>query len=136
MGTDTSNDPQIDIYKTTDVFGRVNTFMVSLGRWSYGTLQHTDVANPYTPLAVAWVQGQTSSSVQYYMMYYYPRGVRVVENKGKHYALVVSDYGSESTSYPNGVQVIKLDPKKTWDLTTTWASDSRITYYDADLAAE
>ena len=128
IGSTTAN-PQMDTYKTTDVFGRVNTFMVSIGRATYGSIQLIDISEPTTPIAVAWVQGQTNSALDYYMMYYYPRGVRVVENNGKHYALVVCEYGSESTLYPNGVQVVKLDPKKTWDLGTTWASDSGVTYY-------
>ena len=68
------------------------------------------------------------ASAAYYMMHYYPRGLRVVENNGKHYALVVSQYGSESTTYSNGVQVIKIDPYESWDLEKTWASGSRIYY--------
>ena len=128
FGSDTSHDGQMDVYRTTDVFGRVNTFMVTLGRVSYGSFSLMDISDPTTPIAVAWVQGTTSTSGSYYMMYYYPRAVRVVENNGKHYALVVSEYGSESTSYPNGVQVIKIDPLKTWDLGTTWASDSNVYY--------
>jgi hypothetical protein len=33
----------------------------------------------------------------------------------RHYALVLSYYPSyDVTSYPNGLQVIKLDPYKTW----------------------
>ena len=122
IGGSNNQEPQMDVFRTTDVFGRVNTFMVTIGYYSYGSFQLADVSDPTTPIAVSWVQGSTSASSNYYMMYYYPFDVKVVENEGVHYALVVSNYGSESTSYPNGVQVIKIDPEKTWDLGNTMAS--------------
>jgi len=74
---------------------------------------------PDNPYSVGWIQGSTSSSSDYYMMYYYTTDVKVIEidsgGNPRHYALVLSYYSSyDTTSYPNGIQVVKLDLYKTW----------------------
>ena len=118
IGDDTNVYPKMDVYTTTDVFGRQNTFAVILGHYSYGSMQLADLSNPEDPIPVGWIQGQTSASQPYYMMYYYPSDIKVISMTDlgveHHYALVTNYYGSDSSSYPNGVQVIKLDPVKSW----------------------
>ena len=109
VGSDASHQGGIRTYKTLDALGRVCTFGVMVGHWSYGSLQLVDLSDPSDPYPVAWIQGQTSSSGNYYVMYYYPWDVEVVESNGNHFALVSVYSSYESTSYPNGVQVVKLD---------------------------
>ena len=117
IGDDTNVHPKMDVYTTTDVFGRKNTFAAILGHYSYGSFQLADLSNPEDPIPVGWIQGSTSSSSSYYMMYYYPSDIKVITKTDlgveHHYAIITSYYSSSaSASYPNGIQVIKLDPVK------------------------
>jgi hypothetical protein len=120
IGYDTAAYPKMDVYKSQDVFGRWNTFAAIVGHYSYGSLQIADISEPDNPYPVGWIQSSTSTSSTYYMMYYYPTDVNVIEIPSgdggvpRHYALVLSYYHSDSSGYPNGLQVVKLDPYKTW----------------------
>jgi hypothetical protein len=119
IGDDTNTHAKMDVYKSQDVFGRWNTFAAIVGHYSYGSLQIADISEPNNPYPVGWIQGSTSTSSDYYMMYYYTTDVKVIEIESggnpRHYALVLSYYSAyDTTSYPNGIQVVKLDPYKTW----------------------
>jgi hypothetical protein len=54
------------------------------------------------------------------MMYPNTSDVKVIEiasgdgGYARHYALVLSYYPNDTTGYSNGLQVVKLDPYKTW----------------------
>jgi len=104
----------IAIFKATSTFGRTSTFMVTVGYTSVGTMQLADISDPSNPIAVADIAGSTSSTSEFYMMRYYTRCLTVVESNGIFYALIAMDYNSNSISYPNGLQVVKINPSKTW----------------------
>ena len=120
IGDDTGTYPKMGVYKSQDVFGRWNTFAAIIGHYSYGSLQIADISEPDNPYPVGWTQGQTSTGADYYMMYYYTSDVKVIEiasgsgGYARHYALVLSYYPTDTTVYSNGLQVVKLDPYKTW----------------------
>jgi len=116
---------KMDVYRSQDVFGRWNTFAAIVGHYSYGSLQIADISEPDNPYPVGWIQGQTSTSSDYYMMYYYTSDVKVIEmdsgGNPRHYALVLTYYDAyssttsyDTSSYPNGIQVVKLEPHKSW----------------------
>ena len=112
IGSSTSTFGAMDTFTSTDVFGRLTTFAVVTGFYSYGSLQLADISDPENPVPVAWVQGSGSA---FWVMNYYTRGVKVVEVGGKHFALVTASYSSyQGAGYPNGVQVIRLDPLRSW----------------------
>jgi hypothetical protein len=120
IGDDTGTYPKMDVYKSQDVFGRWNTFAAIIGHYSYGSLQIADISEPDNPYPVGWTQGQTSTGADYFMMYYYTSDVKVIEiasgsgGYARHCALVLSYYPTDTTVYSNGLQVVKLDPYKTW----------------------